>query len=159
MWAEKIHLNLSTLSEPVITLHLNKEGNGHFPGGSQWLRFQATTARVPHMVRKLPWPVNAGEAGLIPGLWRFPKEGNDNPLQYFCPGNAMDRGAWWATVHGVTKESDETKWPNHLTYWKLSPCMPPSMAKKKKKESKEKFTFFRYCIQVNFKLHFSRKSF
>ena len=44
MWAEKIHLNLSTSSEPVITLYLNKGGNGHFPGDSQWLRLQATTA-------------------------------------------------------------------------------------------------------------------
>ena len=35
-----------------------------------------------------------------------PGEGNGNPLQYSCPGNPMDRGAWWATVHGLTKESD-----------------------------------------------------
>ena len=35
-----------------------------------------------------------------------PGEGNDNPLQYSCPENPMDRGAWWATAHGVTKESD-----------------------------------------------------
>ena len=32
--------------------------------------------------------------------------GNGNPLQYFCLGNPMDRGTWWAVVHGVTKESD-----------------------------------------------------
>ena len=35
-------------------------------------------------------------------------EGNDNPLQYSCLGNRMDRGAWQATVHGVMKESDVT---------------------------------------------------
>ena len=35
-------------------------------------------------------------------------ERNGNPLQYSCLGNPMDRGAWWATVHGVTKESDTT---------------------------------------------------
>ena len=35
-------------------------------------------------------------------------EGNGNPLQYSCPENTMDRGAWWATVHGVAKESDTT---------------------------------------------------
>ena len=35
-----------------------------------------------------------------------PGEGNGNPLQYSCLGNPMDRGGWWATVHGVTKESD-----------------------------------------------------
>ena len=51
-------------------------------------------------------PRNAGDAGLIPGLERSLREGNGNPLQYSCLGNPMDKGAWWATVHGVTKESD-----------------------------------------------------
>ena len=46
---------------------------------------------------------NAGDLGLIPGLGRFPGEGNGNPLQYSCLENSMDRGAWWATVHGVAK--------------------------------------------------------
>ena len=46
---------------------------------------------------------NAGDAGLIPGSGRSPGEGNGNSFQYSCPGNPMDRGAWWATVHGVTK--------------------------------------------------------
>ena len=41
--------------------------------------------------------------GSIPGLGRSPGEGNGNPLQYSCLGNPMDRGAWWATVHGVAK--------------------------------------------------------
>jgi len=40
---------------------------------------------------------------LIPGLGRSPGEGNDNPLQYPYLGNFMDRGAWWAAVHGVAK--------------------------------------------------------
>ena len=53
-------------------------------------------------------PTNAGDVGLIPGLGRLPGEGNGNPLQFFCLGNLMDRGAWWATVHGVAKESDTT---------------------------------------------------
>ena len=44
----------------------------------------------------------AGDVGSIPGLGRFPGEGNGNPIQYSCLGNPMDRGAWWATVHGVT---------------------------------------------------------
>ena len=44
-------------------------------------------------------PANAGDTGSIPGSGRFPGEGNDNPLQ----GNLMDRGAWRATVHGVTR--------------------------------------------------------
>ena len=51
---------------------------------------------------------NTGDTGLVPGLGRTPGEGNGKPLQYSCLGNPMDRGAWWATVHGVTKESDTT---------------------------------------------------
>ena len=54
-------------------------------------------------------PANSGDPGSIPGLGRSPGEGNGNPLQYSCLGNPMDRGAWWATVHGVTKESDTGK--------------------------------------------------
>ena len=46
---------------------------------------------------------NAGDQGLIPEWGRSPGEGNDNPLQYSCLENLMDRGAWWVTVHGVTK--------------------------------------------------------
>ena len=42
----------------------------------------------------------------VPGLGRSPGEGNDNPLQYSCLENPMDRGAWQATVHGVIKELD-----------------------------------------------------
>ena len=48
-------------------------------------------------------PCSAGDPGLLPGSGRFPGEGNGNPLQYSCLENSMDRGAWWATVHGVTK--------------------------------------------------------
>ena len=58
------------------------------------------------MVKNLP--ANAGDVGLIPGSERSPGEGNDNPLQYSCLENPMDRGAWQATVHGVTKELDAT---------------------------------------------------
>ena len=50
-----------------------------------------------------------GDMGSIPGLGRSPGEGSGNPLQYPCLGNLMDRGAWWATVHGVAKGSDPTK--------------------------------------------------
>ena len=51
---------------------------------------------------------NAEDPGSIPGLGRSPGEGNGNPLQYYCLENPMDRGAWWATVHGVT-ELDTTE--------------------------------------------------
>ena len=46
---------------------------------------------------------NAGDLGLITGLGRSPGGGHGNPLQYSCLENLMDRGDWWATVHGVTK--------------------------------------------------------
>ena len=46
----------------------------------------------------------AGDAGSIPGLGRSPGERNGNPFQYSCLGNPMDRGAWWATVHGVSRD-------------------------------------------------------
>ena len=51
-------------------------------------------------------PVNAGDTedmGLIPGSGRTPGGGNGNPLWYSCLGNPVDRGAWWAAVHGVAK--------------------------------------------------------
>ena len=62
-----------------------------FPGGS---------------VVKNP-PASAGDAGLIPELGRSPREGNGNPLQQSCLRNPMDRGAWWAIVHGVTRVRDD----------------------------------------------------
>ena len=45
----------------------------------------------------------ARDLGLIPGSGRSPGEGNNNPLQYSCLENPVDRGAWWATVHGVIR--------------------------------------------------------
>ena len=64
-----------------------KNGGGGFPCGSE---VKASAC-------------NVGDVGLIPGLGRSPGEGNGNPLQYSCLENPMDRGAWWATVHGVAK--------------------------------------------------------
>ena len=48
-------------------------------------------------------PADAGDAGSIPGSGRSPGKGNGNTPQYSCLGNSMDRGDWWATVHGVAK--------------------------------------------------------
>ena len=62
-----------------------------FPGGSKV---------------KYPSP-NAGDAGLTPGLGRPLGERNGNPLQYSCLGNPMDRGAWRAAIHGVTKSGTQ----------------------------------------------------
>ena len=51
-------------------------------------------------------PANARDADSVPGWGGSPEEGNGSPLQLSCLENPMDRGACWATVHGVTRESD-----------------------------------------------------
>ena len=72
----------------------------------RWLKLQASNAEdsglIPGqgMVKNLP-----ANAGSISGSGRSPGGGHGNPLQYPCLENPIDRGAWWATVHGVT-ESD-----------------------------------------------------
>ena len=57
---------------------------------------------------------NEGDLGSIPGSGRSPGEGNGNPLQYSCLENPMDREAWWATIHGVTKS--RTRLSNFTLY-------------------------------------------
>ena len=55
-------------------------------------------------------PANAGDAGdesWIPGSGRWPGGRNGNPIQYSCLENSMDRGAWWATIHGVAKSQTQ----------------------------------------------------
>ena len=52
---------------------------------------------------------NVGDPGSIPGSGRSPGEANGNLLQYSCLENHMDRGAWWAIVHGITKNLDMTE--------------------------------------------------
>ena len=59
---------------------------------------QSWASLVAQLVKNL---CSAGDLGLIPGLGRSPGEGNGDPLQYPCLENLMDRGAWWAAVHGV----------------------------------------------------------
>ena len=48
---------------------------------------------------------DTGDLGLFLGSGKSLGEGNGNPLMYFCLENSIDRGAWWTTVHGVTKSS------------------------------------------------------
>ena len=75
-----------------------------FPGGS--------------VVKNLPASAgNAGDTGLTPGSGRSPGGGHGNPLQYSCLENPMDRGAWWATVHEVTKSQIQ------LSNWACSQAM------------------------------------
>ena len=59
------------------------------------------------MVKKMP--VNAADRDSVPGSGRSPGEENGYPLQYACLGNPMDRGAWRATVHGVTQSRTQLK--------------------------------------------------
>ena len=63
-----------------------------FPGGSVVKNLTAST----------------GDSGSVPESGRSSGEEDGNPLQYSCLGNSMDRGAWWAIVHGGLKESDTT---------------------------------------------------
>ena len=59
--------------------------------------------------KKKNLPANAGDVGLIPDSGRSPGEGHGNPPKYSCPGNPMNQGALWATVHEIAKESDMTE--------------------------------------------------
>ena len=84
MFINKVYLSI-ILGLPSNVLWFCMSFVKHIPGGS--------------VVKNLP--VNAGNSGLIPGSGRSPGKGNGNPLQYSCLGNPMNRGAWWATIHGV----------------------------------------------------------
>ena len=77
-------LTLSQKREDLLLVSIFLKG---FPGGSD----------------RKESACNEGDPGSIPGSGRSPGEGNGNPLQYSCLTNSMDRGAWWATVHGVAK--------------------------------------------------------
>ena len=79
-------------------------------GGKCWKLELDAKPSVSHYPKTLPGGSNGkasarnvGDQGLIPGLGRSPGEGNGNPLQYSCLENSMDGGAWWATVHGVSR--------------------------------------------------------
>ena len=59
---------------------------------------------------------NSGDPGSNPRLGRSPGEGNGNPLQYSFLENSMDRGTWWATVHGVAKSQTQlSDYQSHIT--------------------------------------------
>ena len=73
-------------------MHLTRKKDGGVGGGTS---LGAQLVKNP--------PVAQEDLGLILGLGRSPGEENGNPLQYSCLENSMDRGAWWAIVHGVKK--------------------------------------------------------
>ena len=67
---------------------------------------------------------SAEDPGLIPKLGRSPGEGNGTPLQYSCLEDPMDRGAWWATVHGVAKQLTLSLYSFSLTSLDTSVILP-----------------------------------
>ena len=79
-----------TLALPRIVISLFLTQNRLQTGFPRWYN-----GKEPHC--------NARDPGSLPGSGRSPGGGHGNPLQYSCLENPMDRGAWWATVHGVTK--------------------------------------------------------
>ena len=88
--------------------------------------------------------------GLIFGSRRSPEEGKGNPLQYSCLGNPVDRGAWWATVHGVTKS-----WTQLSRYLSILSILPGRVSvmgnislliKFKKKRSLEVYRYISFCL-------------
>ena len=68
-----------------------------------WIGSAGLGGGFPHSSVGKESACNTGDLGSIPGLGRYPAEGNGNPLQYSCLENLMDRGAWRAAVHGVAR--------------------------------------------------------
>ena len=100
---------LPQVSHRQILYHLSHWGNLKQDGRSLTLSlFDSPRSSEHHSFQEhLPCgsagkesTCNVGDLGLIPGLGRFPGEGNGNPLQYSYLETPIDRGAWWATVHG-----------------------------------------------------------
>ena len=86
------HLGIITMSDKHLQPHVHHSFvYSSFPGGSD----SKESAR------------NVRDLGSIPGLGRSPGGGHGKPLQYLCLENPMDRGAWWATVHAVTKSQTQ----------------------------------------------------
>ena len=112
-WVEKILWRRKWQPTPVFLpgeAHGQRSLAGYSPPGrkeldtTEQLHFHfllVWTSPVAQTVKRLAY--NAGQRGSIPGLGRSSGEGNGKPFQYSCLENPVDRGAWWATVHGVAK--------------------------------------------------------
>ena len=85
---------------PVLTHWTQNQALLFTRDHSRWLNLQFCGILVAQSVKSLP---ARGDPSSIPGSERSPGKGNGNPLQYSCLGNPMDRGAWWATIHGVAR--------------------------------------------------------
>ena len=114
--------------EPSLTLSIMMPRHAHFfnfyfileygwfSGLPPWLSSKESTCKVE-------------DVGSIPGLERSPGGGRGNPLQYSCLENPMDRGAWWATVHGVTKSRTCLKQWACMHSWFIMLCSFPVYSK------------------------------
>ena len=104
------------------------------------LQARAAFLRAPQEALVVKNPVcqsrRQKRCGLIPGWGRFPEGGSSNPLQYSCLENPMDRGAWWATVHGVPKSWTQLKRLGKHTLSSWTPITP---------HEKNWVLFFKYC--------------
>ena len=78
----------------------------HFKNFLEYVVIHTMASLVAKLVKNLP--TNAGDVSSIPGLGRYPGEGNGNPLQYSCLGHPMDIEVWQAIVCGSQKELDMT---------------------------------------------------
>ena len=97
---------------PFYLLNGHSETKRAFPGSARMVRSPAASAGDVKAV------------GSIPGSGRSPGAWHGNPLQYSCLGTPMKRGAWWATVHGVTKNWTLLKW---LSTRETESCRVPSL--------------------------------
>ena len=121
----------------------SKLGLGVERGWTSWRGFPGGA-----VVKNLP--ANAGDTrdkrdmSSTPGLGRSPGEGNGNPLQYSCPGNPIDRGAWWATVHGIARRTEHA----HRSFLEASfiLILPTCSSVGPRASRAQSFTFFRFPL-------------
>ena len=108
------------------------------------------TQRLKSVLVVMQVTEDSRDVGSVLGSGRSPGEGNGSPLQYSCLGNPVDRGAWWATVHGVTKS-----WTQLSRYLSLLSILPGRVSvmgnislliKFKKKRSLEVYRYISFCL-------------
>ena len=111
-WTHWPHTHTQAHEEGTLTTHVSTQNAGLARPPTRLLNRSALKTGFPGGSVEMNPPAKAGptgNAGSIPGSGRSPGEGNGNPFQYSCLENSMDRGAWWATVHGVAKNQTRLK--------------------------------------------------